>query len=71
MACKCGSERIANVTAKCSDMCCIDFAGTEYDGYVPDDMGIGDGSGDYVTFSYCLDCGTIQGQFPLPPTSME
>jgi hypothetical protein len=32
-------------------------------------MGIG--GGDYVAFSYCLDCGQIQGDFPLPETGME
>jgi hypothetical protein len=43
--------------------------GAEHDGYVPEDLGIG--GGDYVQFSYCLDCGQIQGTFPLPLTKIE
>lgn len=42
----------------------------EKDGYVPSDMGIGD-SLDYVEFSWCLNCGQIQGVFPLPMTKVE
>jgi hypothetical protein len=34
-----------------------------HDGYVPSKMGIG--GGDYMEFSYCLDCGQIQGKFPV------
>jgi hypothetical protein len=36
---------------------------------VPRDLGIG--GGDDVQLTYCLDCGQIQGKFPLPPTQME
>jgi hypothetical protein len=32
-------------------------------------MGIG--GGDYVEFDYCLNCGQIQGQFPLNKTKVE
>ena len=69
MTCKCGSERIATINAKCSDLCFISLSGAAKDGYVPDDMGIG--GGDYVEFSYCLDCGQIQGKFPLDKTDLE
>lgn len=74
MACiKCKSERIATMGAKCSDMCLCSIGtvedGNEHDGYVPDDMGVG--GGDYVDFQYCLDCGQIQGAFPLPKTKLE
>jgi hypothetical protein len=44
-------------------MCHISINGKEGDGYVPDDIGIG--GGDYITFTYCLDCGKIQGDFPI------
>jgi hypothetical protein len=50
-------------------MCSIDLAGRHGRGYVPDDLGIG--GGDDVHFAYCLDCGQIQGTFPLPPTRLE
>ena len=39
------------------------------DGYVPYDMGVG--GGDYFKLKWCLDCGQIQGAFPLPQTELE
>jgi len=50
-------------------MCSVDLAGGHQHGYVPRDLGIG--GGDDVNFDYCLDCGQIQGRFPLPTTAME
>lgn len=41
----------------------------DHDGEVPENVGIG--SGDYLRFSYCLDCGQIQGTFPIPPEAVE
>jgi hypothetical protein len=70
MACqKCGSDRVAKVSGKTSDMCSVNFAGKSQDDYVPGDMGIG--SGDYLRITYCLDCGQLQGKFPLELTEME
>jgi len=37
--------------------------------YVPGDFGIG--GGDYIRFDYCLECGKIQGDFPLEITELE
>lgn len=70
MACqRCGSERIAEVGGKTSDLCHVYVGDKEHDGYVPGDMGIG--SGDYLDFDFCLDCGQMQGEFPVPPTELE
>ena len=71
MTCKCGGQRIANISAKSNDMNFINIntCDGDYDGYVPRDMGIG--GGDYVRFSWCLDCGRIQGDFPLAATRLE
>lgn len=69
---KCGSGRIADIAAKCSDCCSCSLVndGKRGDhGYVPVDMGIG--GGDYVEFSFCLDCGQIQAEFPVPETELE
>lgn len=65
--CKCGSTRVARVNAKCSDMCSIGYGAKLYDGYVPSGIGITKrgGGGDYVEFDYCLDCGQMQGKFPI------
>ncbi len=56
-----------SVSAKCADMFSANFKGLCYDDYVPGDIGIGSGCGDYVEFKYCLNCGQIQGEFPLEP----
>ncbi len=54
------------VSGKVSDKCWMDAMETmvEYDGYVLSNMGIG--SGDYLEFDYCLNCGQIQDEgFPF------
>ena len=73
---RCKSERTMSVTCKCSDRFYAFMGeegdkpdGREHDGYVPKDLGIG--GGDYIDFEYCLDCGQIQGKFPLPPAKIE
>ena len=66
---RCSSLRLARILAHCSDMCSVDLAGRHEHGYVPRDLGIG--GGDDVQLDYCLDCGRIQGKFPLRPTQME
>ena len=62
----CGrTERIAFVSGKVDDGCCFEsneLFKPSY--YVPVNMGIGGGS--YIEFKYCLDCGQIQGEFPIP-----
>ena len=75
MSCRqCKSDRIASVTGKTSDLCFYEYKGKESDGYVPTTVGIAgpDDFGDYIRFSYCLECGQIQGKFPIPEgTVME
>lgn len=67
----CKSERIMSVYAKASDLHMVQMVNThqEHDGYLPEDLGIG--GGDEVQFTYCLDCGQIQGDFPLDETDLE
>jgi len=71
MTCQtCKSERIAYISAKCGDLCLTGVEGVgEIEGDVPRDMGIG--GGDYVRLHYCLDCGQMQGRWPLEPTELE
>ena len=65
----CNCARILKVSAKCSDLCYIEYQNlvneksVEHDGYVPKGLGIG--GGDYVEFSLCMDCGKIAGEFPV------
>ena len=63
----CEHKRVISISAKCSDMFSMQYAGHEMSGYVPSGIVIGDGQcGDYVAFSYCADCGQIQtGKFPI------
>lgn len=45
-----------------------------YEGPPLQDMGItdtGPSMGSFLWFEYCLDCGCIQGKFPLPETELE
>ena len=70
MACqKCNSERIIEVGGKCSDRFHAYIGDKETSGYVDSDLGIG--GGDYIEIRYCMDCGQIQGEFPLSPAFVE
>ena len=64
MTCQnCNSERLADISGKCSDMCSVNVPGFKaYNDYVPNFIGQW---GDYLQFSMCLDCGQIQGKFPI------
>jgi len=66
---KCASIRIAEFSAKCKDLGWAKIGDSEKDGYLPYDMGVG--GGDYLEISVCLDCGQLQGQWPLPETNLE
>lgn len=65
----CHSERVMKIDAKSSDLNFIEYGVAEHQGYVPNDIGIG--GGDYVRFSWCLDCGKIQGINRLPLSDLE
>lgn len=67
--CKCGSVRMMFVQGKCSDLCYVECDGYEHDGYVPKGLGIG--GGDYMEMEFCLDCGRIQGNFPITEDDLE
>lgn len=62
-------SRIVSVSAKCSDEAVVRIGRKAHEGYVPSDLGIG--GGDYIEFKFCLDCGRIEGSFPLPKTELE
>jgi hypothetical protein len=62
---RCHCNRVMFVSAKCSDLCVAQYGGVEHDGYVPDDISIGRW-GDYVDVRFCLECGQLQGKWPIP-----
>ena len=50
----------------------MDKPDTIQSGYVPEGIGVGaEDSDDYVEFTYCLDCGQIQGEFPVFPDAIR
>ena len=59
---RCKQNTIMHVVAKCSDMYCGDHAEGENGSYVPSGLGIG--SGDYIDFKLCLNCGQVQDTWP-------
>lgn len=61
---RCGSTRIAEVSAKCSDLCSFKVGTRRIDYYVPEGVGLGNNS-DCVEVSYCIDCGQIVGDWPV------
>lgn len=65
----CDAMRLANVGGKCSDLGLFEYHGEEHDGYIPYNVGIG--GGDYVELTYCLACGTIQGNFPISEDTVQ
>jgi len=67
---RCNSNRIVFISAKSRDLNTVKIDGKEYDGNVPPDIGLGD-EYSYLQMDYCLECGQIQGQFPLPESSIE
>ena len=60
---KCKSDRILVVNGKTSDLCFALFKDKEHEGYVPEKLNIG--GGDYLEFSVCLECGQLQGKWPV------
>lgn len=71
---KCQSQRILSVGCKTSDCCYASFGSEElgqleHDGYVP--SGIGIGGGDYLEMNICMDCGQVQGKFPVKDAAIK
>jgi hypothetical protein len=45
--------------------------GETIDGYIPEGFGVGEADSGYVEIDYCLDCGQIQGEFPVAGEIVE
>jgi hypothetical protein len=65
----CRSTRVLRATAHCSDLFTCVVGLCTYDGDVPYDLGIG--GGDDMTIFLCLNCGHVQGAWPLPESEIE
>ena len=73
MSCdKCSSDRIISIGGKTSDMFNCQYKDIDHGGYVPEGIIIGDGGyGDYIQFNLCLECGKIQGKFPISDNQVK
>jgi len=65
---KCNSIRIALVVGRVKDQCFQAIRGKWYEGYPSLDN---ISAGDNLDFAFCLDCGQIQGRFPVSLTWLE
>lgn len=61
---RCNSDSILHFSSKTSDRFHAEFKGMEHGGYVLSGLSIG--SGDYIEIDACMQCGQIQGEFPVP-----
>lgn len=70
MSCdSCKSDRTMLLSAKASDMFSWSYAGRDGNGYAPGIENVC--RGDYLEMSFCLDCGKIQGKFPVVSEDLE
>jgi len=60
---KCKSNRILSISCKHSDCWDGEFKGKEHSGYAPSIEGVCDG--DDTSPDICLECGQVQGKFPV------
>ena len=71
MSCQsCASDRMLSVGGKCCDssFAVVPHLILDYDGYVLGDLNIG--GGDYIEIDVCLDCGQLQGEWPIDDSAV-
>ena len=66
---RCNSDRILVMSARCCDQFFAKIKDHRYEGIVLDGLGLS--GGEYVGFDLCLECGQVQGEFPLPRHDLE
>jgi len=67
---RCKSDRVLIISGKCSDQCFAEFKGEEGNGYAPEVPNIAE-DGDYVCPKVCLECGQVQGKFPVKDPNLK
>lgn len=60
---ECGAQRIAYIGGKCSDLGDFHYNGWKHSGYMPQIDHICGGNS--IDINVCLECGQIQGDFPI------
>lgn len=66
---RCQSERLVRIGAKCADRCSTIMLSRKIvwgDGYAPCIPNVTGSEEDYISFTACLECGQLQGKFPVP-----
>jgi hypothetical protein len=70
---RCQSERVALINAKCADQCYFEVQEKglliERSGYPPILEGLADYK--FIHIEVCLDCGQLQGTFPIAPSTVR
>jgi len=66
----CESERVATVEGDITNGFRLTIKEENFTEYVPRDIGFGI-DGNYMKFKYCLNCGKIQGIFPVSDPDSE
>jgi hypothetical protein len=69
---RCRNLRVISIIAHCNDCCLVSSPAQPQGlpGYQPCDIGLGKNS-DHIKMSWCLDCGQIQGKWPIPKAQVE
>jgi len=69
---KCNSDRIVSISAKCNDMFTAEVKHLKFnaEGYANSNLNIST-NGDYVDFEMCVECGKIQGDFPISDETLK
>ena len=66
---RCKSDRILSICAKTSDLCSASYKDKEHEGYTPYIKPLG--GGDYLETKICMECGQMQGDFPISEKVLE
>ena len=67
---------VLKISAKCSSLCWTEFTDakgnvTESDGYVPEGIGLGDGTGDYIELDIDMKTGQILNWEPVSDSKVK
>jgi hypothetical protein len=60
---RCNIERILTISGKCNDLCYVKYDEEISDGCVPREINLG--GGDYIELNICMECGQVQGHYPI------
>ncbi len=62
---KCKSKRLMEVYVQGRDTHNLQYEDNEYHGYMVEGLNLYGNYGDAIEFNLCMECGKIQGKFPV------